>query len=83
MADTALDRGVTILALQTPIWWPLHWIGTPIYLFFPKVEPKRVSWRGNELILCHGRRMADNALGLVTMPSVEKGSTTLEYSSRD
>ena len=62
-----LDRGVTMRALQTPIWWPLHWIGTLVCLF-PEVGSERVSWRWYELILCHGRWMADNALGLVTMP---------------
>ena len=25
-----LDRGVTMRALQTPIWWPLHWFSTPV-----------------------------------------------------
>ena len=54
-----LDQGVTMRALQTPIWWPLHW--------YPGGRIREGQLKGYELILCHGRRMLDKALGLVIM----------------
>ena len=64
----SLDRGVILRALQTPIWWPLHGISNPSVLVFPEGKTRDSQLEGYELILCHGRRVADNALGRVTMP---------------